>query len=89
MENEHFFYPEGVIAREIGQGILLLNTRTHHYFTVNATGKQMLQLLVRPLSIEEIVTEVAKEYDVSDEQIRKDLSELVTNLKHHGLIVQV
>ena len=75
-----------VLFREIGGEAVLLNLQTGKYFGLDETGTRMWQLLAERGAIEPVVTALADEYEVTEEQVRKDLLALVEKLAANQLV---
>ncbi len=55
-------------------------------YTVNQTGRFILQLLKEGKGIEEIQTEMRKNFDTGDEDVRSDIYEFINLLKENHLL---
>ncbi len=64
----------------------LFDSSTGHTYTLNSTGTSILKRLIRGLGIQQIITELAKEYDTSDEVLARDFDQFFHFLKNLGLI---
>ena len=51
-----------------------------------AIGSRMIGLLVDTQDIEQTIQTLHQEYDTKEERIRKDVTELLTELKRNGLV---
>ncbi len=78
--------PQTVFIQEIDGEVILLDTQTQEYFSLNGVGKTILSLISENLSKEEIVEELSNIYEVDKPQIEKDLSNFIEALKAKGLI---
>jgi hypothetical protein len=56
---------------------VVLHLGSLRYFTVNETGLTILQALMQPRSIEELVKSVTDEYDVTDELAEQTTREFI------------
>jgi hypothetical protein len=54
--------------------------------TLNATGRLVWELLAEDLSVEDLVAEVAKEFDADSGRTRSDVQAFVDNLGRLGLL---
>ncbi len=76
----------GVLIRDVGGELLLLNSDSELYFALNASGVAMYELLIDGRPTDQIVAEVAERFDVAVERVRPDLEVLVAKLVDKGLI---
>lgn len=60
--------------------VVLLQLATRSYYTLNQTGSQIWQLLARQLSIDEICGALGEKYDVTPDEARASVSELLSRL---------
>lgn len=75
-----------VMVRTVGEEAVLLNVKTRSSFGLDAVGTRMWTLLSGSLSIQAALESLLAEYAVSEEQLRKDMSEFIEKLQQHGLI---
>lgn len=83
---------DGYVLREImGEYILIpvsmKNGASSQVATLNEGGKFLWELLERERSIDELVEEMTREYDVSAEEARTDILEFVNHLKINSLLI--
>ncbi|HXF60067.1 MAG TPA: PqqD family protein [Caldilineaceae bacterium] len=79
--------PETVEIRTFDDGeSVLLNLKTEHYFSLNATGTRMWQAVTGAASVEAAYQQLLGEYAVDPAELRRDLEDLVAELLHHGLL---
>lgn len=64
----------------------LLNMKSGKYFSLNATGVRVWELLEKSNETEEILAAMLKEYDVDQDILRQDLNQLVSRLTEAGLV---
>jgi hypothetical protein len=57
-----------------------------HVFTLNESGKAIWQMLESPKRLEQIVDGLLQEFDVSEDDARKDASEFLADLQQAGLV---
>lgn len=78
--------PEGVLFRDVEGEAVLLNTATGKYFGLDEVGTRMWALLARHGRVEPAYRALLEEYEVSAEQLQKDLLDLAAKLAAHGLL---
>lgn len=79
--------PQTVFIQEIDSEVILLDTQTQEYFSLNGVGKDIVELLSKNLSKDEIIEELSNIYEVDNPQIEKDLLNFLKALEKKGLIV--
>jgi Coenzyme PQQ synthesis protein D (PqqD) len=78
--------PDDIMEKQLEGTTVLLSVRTGFYYTLNATGGRMWQLLRGGRSLEEIVETVAREHGEVPGRVEADLSTLVQDLESEGLV---
>lgn len=78
--------PATVFIQEIDEEVILLDTESQEYFSLNGVGKIILDLISENLTHEDIIEELAQMFEVDKPQIESDLSNFIKALKEKGLI---
>lgn len=78
--------PQTVFIQEIDDEIILLDTITQEYFSLNEVGKNIIDLISENLTKDEMVEELSNIYEVDKIQIEKDLTNFAKALEEKGLI---
>ena len=78
--------PSQVMSRQVGDETVILDLSRGMYFSLDPVGAQIWQLLSDGQSIDLIVTTLLSRYEVAEDQLRRDVSDLVEELKSRGLI---
>jgi len=79
--------PEHVLARTVGEEVVLLNLDNEQYYSLDATGTRFWELLAAGTSLDDAVSTLAQVFEVGDDVIRRDLQSLVDDLVRQGLLV--
>jgi len=79
--------PQAVIARQVGDETVMLDLANGTYYSLDPVGARMWQLLVEGKTLAAVCDTMVDEYDVSRDDVERDLLILVDNLATHGLIV--
>ena len=79
--------PQEVIARQMGEETVMLDLANGAFFGLDLVGARIWQLLMEGKTLVEICEVMVDEYDVTRENIERDLLALLDDLKAHGLIV--
>jgi len=64
----------------------IFDPETGTSFTVNSTGLFILKCLKEGLTEEEILSKVCSEFDVSEEEAKRDLLDFLDQLRIYGLV---
>jgi hypothetical protein len=78
--------PEGVLLRELSGEAVILNLNTEHYFGLDDIGTRMWLLLTSSPTLQAAFEALLEEYAVDADTLRRDLTELITNLVEHDLL---
>lgn len=77
-----------VVFREVEGEVVLLNTVTGQYFSLDAVGSRIWALLgTTGTSRAALETALLDEFDVTETQLRGDLDALLKELSAHALIL--
>ena len=79
--------PATVFIQEIDDEVVLLDTESQEYFSLNGVGKNILDLISENLTHEEIIEKLLEMYEVDKAQIESDLSNFTKLLEEKGLII--
>jgi hypothetical protein len=90
---EYFFKTDNCVTREIAGETVIVPIRNRagdldSIYNLNELGTRIWGLIDPGHSVEEIVQIVCREYDVTLEQAREDITAFLSNLKEAGLIQQ-
>jgi hypothetical protein len=73
--------------RRLGERMVLVHLVSNQVFELNKTGARVWELLDSGTPVEEILEQLSTEFEVEPEQLRRDVTELLEELKVAGLIV--
>jgi len=79
--------PEQVLARQVGDETVMLDLANGTYFGLDPVGARIWQLLVEGETLEQVCDIMTGEYEVSRDDIERDVLNLVEELAKRGLIV--
>jgi len=74
------------IAKQVGDEIVILHVGNGTYFGLDAVGSRIWQLMAERKSPSEICEVVLEEYDVSREDLERDIIALIKDLVAQDLI---
>jgi hypothetical protein len=75
-----------VLSQTVGDEAVLLDLRREEYFSLNAVGRRVWELLQENSDVDVIRERLLEEYDVAVEALDKDLNDLFTRLLAAGLV---
>ena len=78
--------PDDVMTRELDGELVILKLGSESYFGLDDVGTRMWSALTDSTSAETAYKTLLAEYEVSPEQLQKDLCEFVDKLSASGLI---
>jgi len=74
------------ISSKLGDGIVMLGLRSGFYYSLNASGAKIWEMVQSPRSISEIVTALQALYETDSERILQDVLYAVKDMLSHGLL---
>ncbi len=77
---------EGVLAREVGGEMVILNVDLGTYYGLNEVGTRAWTLFVQGESVGDVRDRLLAEFEVDRETVTSDLDRLLSDLVQHGLI---
>lgn len=78
--------PHEVACAQVDDGAVILHMGTKRYFSLNETGAEIWQLLEDDVAITDIPQRLHERYDVSLDEARASVAELITTLAAQGLL---
>lgn len=83
----HFVPAPYVVAAVHGTDTALLDMRAERYYTLDAVGSRVWQLLSGRHTVQQIAVELGEEFDAPLDRIESDLRALLDRLEEASLIV--
>lgn len=77
---------DDVLCQEVSGETVLLNLKSETYFGLDATGTRIWQLIHEKGDLQSVFDTMLAEFDVGEAQLRKDLSDLFTQLSEAGMV---
>jgi Coenzyme PQQ synthesis protein D (PqqD) len=77
---------EDVLTSDLQGESVILNVNSQRYYGLDKVGTRFLTLLGSSESIEDAFEALLTEYDVEAEELRVDLTDLLTELRDQGLV---
>ncbi len=75
-----------VIARDLGEELVLLDTRDEQYYSLDEVGAFIWQRIDGQRTVAELAAAVAVEYEAPEATIQQDTLEMLEQLASEGLI---
>jgi hypothetical protein len=75
-----------VLTQEVGGETVILDLKSETYFGLDEVGTRIWQLLVEQEDMQTITATMLNEYDVEEDQVEKDIQNLLTQLDKAGLV---
>lgn len=75
-----------MMTRRIGEETVILDLESGTYFSLEAAGSRIWELLAEGTTLAEVCETVLKEYDTEREVIERDVLELAEQLRKQGLL---
>lgn len=76
-----------VLFRELEGEAVMLDLGSERYYGLDEVGARIWQLLEEHHDVETVVAEMLAEYEVDEEQLRRDMADLIDNLADAGLVI--
>lgn len=78
--------PPSVIAKRLGEEMVIVDLGTGNYFSLNATGARIWDALANHQTLDALATDLAEQFDAPRDVIERDALELVSELLQRGLL---
>lgn len=85
--DEIFEIPPHVHARRIGDEVVILNVESGTYFGLDPVGARAWDLIAEGASLGVVCQTLLDEYEVGQEQLERDIAQLVQDLRNQGLLL--
>jgi hypothetical protein len=77
---------DGVIWRDVGGDVVILNVEAGVYFGIDGSGSQMWRELAEHGSVEKTFESLQQQFDVAPDELKRDLDDLLDKLVQKGLV---
>jgi hypothetical protein len=84
--NARVSVPRDVLVSELAGESVILNLNSECYFGLDPMGTRMWTALTNSESIQAAYDGLLSEYDVGEERLRRDLTDLIGKLLEQGLV---
>jgi len=83
----HFTIPKDVVFRDLAGESVILNLETGIYFGLNEVGTRIWSLLVEHGDKNKVVQGMLAEFNVEEQDLRRDVDKLLQELSEKGLLI--
>jgi hypothetical protein len=77
-----------VVLQSMGDKALLMNTETGDCFELNRVGTDVWSNLLQGKPVPDIVDAIAHRYGAERSNVLTDVTALITDLSHHGILLR-
>jgi len=84
--NQTLTLPSHIMFQEFDNEAILLDIRTQNHFGLDSIGSILCSQVSNNVALETIFNSILQSYDVSKEQLEKDLTALIQELHKHELL---
>jgi len=72
---------QDLIANEIEGELVMMNLKSGKYFGLNLISTRIWELIEKPVSLQQLVSQMRDEYKVTQEKCEQEVSEFIVQLK--------
>jgi len=80
--------PEQVLARQVGDEMVMLDLQGECYYGLNEVGARLMQLAEPGITLAEIAEQLLEEFDAGQGQVEDDVRRIAGELIAAGLLEQ-
>ena len=84
--NQNFRIMTEILSQEVSGETVFLNLNSENYFGLDNVGTRVWQLLQEHGNLQKVHETMLEEFEVEENQLEKDLHELVTKLVDAGIV---
>ena len=84
--DDTFDIPHTVVARMVGDEVVILNLDAGTYFGLDAVGARIWELIGEGLTLSSVCDRMQNEYDTPRDVLEQDVSELIKALREENLV---
>ena len=77
---------DNFVSSELDDGMVMMSIENNSYYGLDEIGKIVLELSSEPVKVSLIIENLLKEYDIDQNQCKKDTIELLIDLQKEGII---
>ena len=84
--NKRYIQNKKIIQSAIGDEVVMMDLDSGFYFGINTVGSDIWRRLVEPISIEELLNQLLREYNIDKSTLEMDTIEFFNQLLEKNLI---
>jgi ornithine carbamoyltransferase len=88
LDAKHVKQAPGTVIERIGNQMVALDERTDRYLVIDTVGADIWALAATPQSLEALVNELLRHYQVDRHVLERDVEAFVNNMVSFGLFVE-
>lgn len=88
MDSQKLELKPRVRFRAIDEEGVLINLESGRVIVVNEVGLRLVELLRKPLTVEELANTITAEFDVGDDQVSEDINRYIVELDAENLLLR-
>ncbi len=74
------------LISQLGQELVLMDTKTGDYLGINAVGTHIWNLLAGSKSVQELVTDLISHFEVTEAQCKTEVEQFLSDLEKRKMI---
>lgn len=78
----------GIMTADMNGATVMLDIESGKYFNLGEIGGRIWEILEQPTSVEDLVSTLVQEYDVTEEQCLEDIVPFLEKMLNRGLVVE-
>ena len=75
-----------VFASVIDEEVVMMNVNSGKYYGMDTVGSRIWKLIAEEIQVKDVIKKLMEEYDVSEEQCKKDVLEFLNELYENKLV---
>lgn len=76
------------ISGRLNDELVMMDIQKGKYFSLNPVATRIWDLLEKPLTLDELCALLMEEYEVEEEQCRREVAEVIEEMVRLGLILR-
>ncbi|MFN5044048.1 MAG: PqqD family protein [Bacteroidota bacterium] len=77
---------ENFLISQLGQELVLMDTKTGDYLGINAVGTHIWNLLAGSKSVQELVTDLISRFEVTESQCQTEVENFLSDLEKRKMV---
>ena len=77
---------ENFLISQLGQELVLMDTKTGDYLGINAVGTRIWSLLADSKSVQELVTDLISRFEVTESQCQTEVENFLSDLEKRKMV---